>query len=117
MKLIATLLLALFLTNCSSTKTTTAITETKNTMEGEKKMIENGFLAGEIVASTKENDCPFAIEVGGADGVYYLDGINLEEEYKKGGEKIWFKFTPLRMMNRCDKANPITITEIQRRAE
>jgi hypothetical protein len=68
------------------------------------------------VTSKAEGDCPFAIMVE-AEEPYYLDPINLDESYKVAGEKIWFKFRGLRMMNRCDKASPIEISEIQKREE
>ena len=48
---------------------------------------------------------------------YHLDPINITEEFKKDGEKIWIKFGGLKMMNRCEKANPISIIEIQKRVE
>ncbi|MEZ4874407.1 MAG: hypothetical protein R2793_02875 [Flavobacteriaceae bacterium] len=109
--------LAIF-TSCSSTKkTTSSMADSTTTVTDSKKMMENGFLAGTIVSSQAEGDCPFVIEVQGADGAYFLDPVNLEESYKKGGEKIWFTFTGLRMMNRCEKATPVNINEIQKRAE
>lgn len=103
---------------CSSKKTTTEV-EGRATETAEMKsqeMMKNGFKSGTIVASTAEGDCPFTIQMEGEE-TYFLDPINLEEAYKNNGEKIWFKFSPLRMMNRCDKANPVSITEIQKREE
>jgi len=81
------------------------------------KMIENGFKKGVIVASDKEGDCPFTIKLRDNDYSYYLDPINLTEEFKKDGEKIWVKFAGLRMMNRCEKANPVSIIEMHVREE
>lgn len=79
------------------------------------KMIENGFLPGVIRSSSKENDCDYAIEVITNEENYFLDPINLDENYKKEGTAIWFTFSPLRMANRCEKASPISINEIQKR--
>ena len=113
MKLLSlSLLLLLTINSCN---TANKATDTKNETEQQmdsKKMIADGYLAGEISISTKENDCPVTILVEGKTGPYYLDAINLSENFSEDGEKIWFKFTPLRRMNRCDKANPINITEI-----
>ena len=44
-----------------------------------------------------------------------LDPINLEESMKKDGLKVWVTYQGLRMMNRCEKANPVSIVEIEMR--
>ena len=80
-----------------------------------QKMTEAGFAKATIVASDMEGDCPFTMSVEG--DTVLLDPINLEENYMKQGEKIWVKFTRLKMMNRCDKANPVRVEEIQKREE
>lgn len=104
--------------SCSTTKNTEdAMDKTQNTSLETEKMIEKGFLAGIIVSSKKEGECPFTIKVKGDEGAYHLDPINLDESFKKDGQKIWFTYNGLRMMNRCDYANPISIKEIQKRAE
>lgn len=104
--------------SCSTTKNTKeSMDKAQNTAMESKKMIENGFLAGTISESTAEGDCPFTIKVNGDEGSYFLDPINLDETYKIDGEKIWFTYNGLRMMNRCDKASPISIKEIQKRVE
>jgi len=46
------------------------------------------------------------------------DPINLDESFsafKQDGMKVWFTFAGLRMMNRCEKANPINLIDIQTR--
>lgn len=78
-----------------------------------REMKEAGFYSGTIVYSDVEGDCPYTIDVDSDDYKYLLDPINLEENYKKDGMKIWFKFAGLKMMNRCEKANPINILEIK----
>ncbi len=120
-----TLLKSLFLvltvvlsTSCTGKKAvadaTDNETETNQTMETQK-MIDAGFLRASIVASDVEGDCPFTMSV--EDNNVLLDPINLDESYKKQGKKIWVKYTGLRMMNRCEKANPVRIEEIQKREE
>ena len=75
-------------------------------------MIMKGYLAGEISISNTEGDCPVTIKIPGKNGTYYLDPINLEEKYHIDGLNVWFKYGGLRRMNRCQKANPVTINEI-----
>jgi len=117
MKIFSTFLLlfTVLFSSCNSTnKPVTTNTETETKMESQK-MIAEGFLMGTISTSKIEGDCPITIKVEGKKSAYYLDPMNLTEEYKSEGEKIWFKFTGLRRMNRCEKASPINITEIQKR--
>ncbi len=77
------------------------------------KMMADGFTMGTIVASNIEGDCPYVIssEIDGNKVMY--DPINLDDMYKKNGMKVWYKYNGLRMMNRCEKANPVNISEIQ----
>lgn len=103
--------------SCSSTKNTKETMDKTQTSMEAKKMIEKGFLAGTIVVSTKEGECPFTIKVKGDEDAFHLDPINLDESFKRDGQKVWFTYNGLRMMNRCDNANPISIKEIQKRAE
>jgi len=109
--------LFLFAIACNSAKETTSESNTMTSVEkqDEQKMMDAGFKKGVIVFSEKEGDCPYTIKIE-QDETYY-DPINLEESYKKEGEKVWFQFNPLRRMNRCVKANPVFVSEIQKRAE
>ena len=50
--------------------------------------------------------------VEGKNGTYYLDPIDLREDFQIEGEQVWFKYGGLRRMNRCEKASPISIIEI-----
>lgn len=118
MKSILLLFAIVLFTSCSTTKTTAETMEKEEpAVVDSKNMIENGFIRGTIVASTAEGDCPFVIEVAGRQDNYYLDPINLDEVFKKGGEKVWFTYNGLRMMNRCEYATPISIIAMQKRAE
>ena len=103
-------------TACNTTKSN--VNEegaSSSSIEEETKMTEAGFKKGTIVYSDEEGDCPYVIDVDDPDYDYMLDPINLDENYKADGVKIWFKFAGLRMPNRCEKANPINILEIQSR--
>lgn len=86
-----------------------------SSIEENNRMTEAGFKKGTIIYSSAEGDCPYVIDVDDPNYDYMLDPINLDENYKADGVKIWFKFAGLRMPNRCEKANPINITEIQSR--
>lgn len=119
MKILKTslVLLVLVATSCctsSKTSKSETKTETNEMMANSKKMMADGFTMGTIIASTKEGDCPYVIssEIDGNAVMY--DPINLEEMYKKDGVKVWYKYNGLRMMNRCEKANPVNISEIQK---
>ncbi len=102
--------------SCSSKKNTAnAAKETSEMSMEAKKMTENGFKMGTIIASKKEGDCPYMIEVQGETESYFLDPMNIDESFKKNGEKIWFTYSPLRRMNRCVKANPVNIIEMKKR--
>lgn len=110
-------------TKTTSTSETTTSTETSSTSEtttnseimDPQKMMAAGYLLGTIVYSDKEGDCPYTIQMPGDKmEFYYLDPINLEEKYKKDGQKVWIKFNGLRRMNRCDKATPAEITDIKK---
>jgi hypothetical protein len=99
---------------CSSTKTSNEVSLTNESAMTLEQMEEAGYTKGTIVSSEAEGDCPYVIALED-DSSRMFDPINLENTYKKNGTKIWFKYTGLRMMNRCEKANPVTITEIQKR--
>ena len=122
MTLIKTILMLVAVTlasNCSSSKKgmnseATADTKAVENVAEDAKMMENGFLKGTIVASTAEGDCPFVIQVENNE-TYFLDPINMDESYQKDGMKVWFTFSGLRMMNRCQKATPISLVEITSR--
>lgn len=104
-KLYFILVLLLTATSCQSKKTSS------DTMKiSESKMIENGFKKATVVYSTIPGDCEFTIAVEGETVLF--DPINLEGKFQKSQAKIWVKYIPLRMPNRCEKASPIEISEI-----
>ena len=95
------------------------VTSCKNTKEVTKDTIEEkvtedafdptGYTSGTIVYSKEKDDCKYTIKL--KDGLFY-DPINLEDSYKKDGMAVYFKFRGLRMMNRCNKATPVSIEEM-----
>ncbi|KAA3623036.1 MAG: hypothetical protein DWP94_06905 [Flavobacterium sp.] len=102
--------------SCNSASKSAAEGASKDTeaaaMEA-KKMMEAGFKKAVIVGSKAEGDCPYVLKM--EDNNNMLDPINLEEGMKKDGLKVWVTYQGLRMMNRCVKANPVSIVEIEKR--
>ena len=86
-------------------------------MNETKKMMADGYLAGTIVFGKESGDCEVMIYVENQDRKYYLDPIDLDSSFSKENMKIWFKYRPLRMANRCVKANPISMEDTKRREE
>ncbi len=82
-----------------------------NTKESitEKTFDPTGYTSGTIVYSKEKDDCEYTIRL---DDGYYYDPINLEDSFKKDGMVVYFKFRGLRMMNRCNKAGPVSIEEM-----
>ena len=109
MKELSVSLLVFFcVTSCCTIQKTTFNEKKNDTHE----MIMKGFLEAKISLSNKDCDCPVTLVVKGKNGTYYLDPINLDEKYHMDGLSVWIKYNGLRRMNRCQKANPITINEI-----
>ena len=82
------------------------------------QMDSEGYIKG-IVKVLKDSDCPFIIidETSRTQ----LDPINFDlpefAEYKNDGIKIYFKYKPLRRMNRCNDASPIEVESIKKRED
>ncbi len=109
------------ISSCASKKgndiTTSEESKIESNMNSKKLMLEEGYSDGIIIASRTEGDCPFVIDINDENYSYFLDPVNLAEDFKTDGQKIWFKFTASRMPNRCEKANPVWIVDIKKRVE
>ena len=101
---------------CTSSKNTTTGTQggNDNAMTSDKQMMEAGYTKGTVVYSAVEGDCPYTIETTISDNAVFFDPINLEQEFKADGTEVWFKYGPLKMMNRCDKASPVSVIEMMK---
>ena len=99
----------------SSENTAQEATEEKEVMTNGKEVTmgvgtpDNSTL-GIVVYSDKEGDCPYVIKT--SDGRMF-DPINMDESFHKDGMEVEFTFGALRMANRCEKANPISLIEIK----
>jgi hypothetical protein len=112
----------IILTSCNSYKETSNEVKRKTTKNDEqikamdKEMIGEGFQLG-VVKHLKESECSYIIidQVTKAQ----FDPINITEESYKAmrndGEKVYYKYRPLRRMNRCTEANPIELVDIKKR--
>lgn len=107
--------LILMMISCNSHKATSdkMTSEDMTNMKNEKTFVENDYKKAVVIFSDSETDCPYTISVDGETTLF--DPINLENNYKKAQSKIWVKYRPLRMANRCEKANPVEITAIAER--
>jgi len=80
----------------------------------DQDMIVKGYTKGTIHYSDKEGDCPYQIIIStGENSLLYYDPINLSERFKQDKAIVFFKFRGLRMMNRCPRATPIEVTEME----
>lgn len=106
--------------SCGTTEKQTQVASTEEIIIIEETvdpliMKAEGYLLGTIIYSDKEGDCPYTIQMpGNKMEFYYLDPMNLEESFKKDGQKVWVKFNGLRRMNRCDKAVPAEIVDMKK---
>lgn len=108
--------LGVLLISCGSTTRTISEStseEAAGNLELLNDMTKEGFLSGTIIYSEKEGDCAYVIDVDNEGHSFMLDPINLDKSFMKDGQQVWFKFTGLRMMNRCTKANPVNIIEMK----
>ena len=108
---------------CTSSKS--AGEESSNSLSKEElsitaaKMMDSGYQRATVVVSTVEGDCPVTLQMDG-DTTAFLDPINIydiDAAFRVHGTKVWVTYNGLRMMNRCVKANPISIVDMQKRAE
>lgn len=116
--------ISIFILSCGPIQNQPQEAETNSPAEIEakkiesNKMIASGYLPGRIIYSDFEGDCEYTVQLKDGDReFYYVDPINLEENFKRDGQTIWLKFNGLRRMNRCENANPVEITEIMNRDE
>lgn len=118
------LLLCFPVTSCISSQNQFQNVETNTPAEIEAKkalaakMLADGYLPGRIIYSDLADDCAYTIQLKeDRTDFYYVDPINLAENFKTDNKTVWVKFNGLRRMNRCEKAAPVEITEIMNRDE
>lgn len=110
--------------SCDTAKSAATNTETdsEKTMVDNSKEMESKDLSSEgyslgTVTYTKDSKCSYIIvdEKSGAK----FDPINIDDKkyasLKSNSTKVYYKYRPLRMMNRCDEAQPIELEDMQSR--
>ncbi len=110
--------------SCVSTQNQPENIETNSPEEIEAKKIAAaekmaaGYIPGRIIYSDLEGDCEYTIQLNdGVRGFYYVDPINLSNKFHTHGQTVWVKYGGLGRMNRCEKAAPVSIIEIENRDE
>lgn len=105
-----------FVFSCNSSKKVpeepSITTETK---EMNKELISEGYAIG-MVKHIKNSECDYII-VDEKTSVEF-DPINFKEDAFKSmkidNQKVYYKYHPLRMMNRCGSYQPVKILEIKK---
>lgn len=106
-------------TSCDSAKSTVQEKETNTNAvkEMDTKLVNEGYVAG-TVKYLEKSECSYILVDEKLDLKY--DPINIDEEkfasFKTDDRKVYFKFLPLRRMNRCNEASPIQLIDIQLRS-
>jgi hypothetical protein len=111
---LSVLLLSFTVLSCVSSQNQSRNLETNSAAQ----MMADGYLPGRIIYSDLADDCEYTIQLKeGEKDFYYVDPINLDENFRRDNQTVWVKFNGLRRMNRCEKAAPVEITEIKHRDE
>lgn len=118
-----TLSLMVLFTSCKLTKETNQDSNS-NAMSAEQsdskvmdtQMLNDGFQLGQI-QQLKNSECKYVIIDKTTNAKF--DPVNISEEvfkdFQKDTLKIYYKYRPLRRMNRCTDANPVELIEIKKR--
>lgn len=81
-------------------------------------LLKEGYEPG-TVKVLKDSDCTFVILNENTN--VYLDPINFNisdfEDFRTNGLNVYFKYKPLRMMNRCTEASPIELISIVKKVD
>jgi len=123
-KISFSVLFSVIVLSCISSQQQSTNLETNSAAEIEAKkalaaqMLADGYLPGRILYSELADDCEYTIQLKeNSKDFYYVDPINLGENFRRDNQTVWVKFNGLRRMNRCEKAAPVEITEIMNRDE
>jgi len=116
---ICIILVSLFLYSCITTQGA----DGKNGEDGKgssqlidsKEIIEKGLIKGTL-STSKSEGCSYILTV--EKYTDKLDPINIQDFFKTDvPEKVWVKYSDLRMNSRCSEARPVSITEISKRTD
>lgn len=97
---------------CSCNKSNGDMTSTTNSEENTDFRAE-GYVATTIIYDkTASSPCDYLLEAKGGE---ILEAMDLPEEFKKDGVKLWVKYIPQRRRSQCGTAQPIGIERVVRR--
>jgi hypothetical protein len=100
------------LLSCNSSK---KITDNNDATETSEYFVNNGYSKA-IITNTKNNSgCALIIRLENSKEL--LDPLEINPDNYPNEQKIWFKFSATRMMNRCEQARPVKVIDIKKRAE
>ncbi|MFD2563341.1 hypothetical protein [Aquimarina rubra] len=116
---ISCLIIVICIYSCNTTKRTDgkAVNDDKNNSQtiSSEKMLEKGFIKGTL-SESKSEGCPYILTVEKYGDK--LDPINLQDFFKDDmPDKVWVKYSSLRMKNRCSEGRPVSIQEISKRTD
>ncbi len=78
-----------------------------------ENLIKEGYKKG-VLKATSSTNCPYTLTVEAYKDT--LDPINLSDFFKESiPEKVWVKYSSLRMKNRCNNGRPVSINNIKKR--
>ncbi|CAM1344813.1 hypothetical protein [Tenacibaculum amylolyticum] len=78
-----------------------------------ENLTKKGFKKAVIIKNKGESNCALLVSL--TDSKEMLDPIGIDQNNFTNEEKIWLKFTSLRMKNRCKEARPVNVIEIKKR--
>lgn len=109
----------LVFTSCDTSKTAVNSKLETQAMTSEQMhtmMLNKGYSIGTI-KYLDQSKCPYVIF--DETTKVLLDPINFEapkfDEFKRNDEKVYFKYRPLRRMNRCNDASPVELEDLKKR--
>ena len=97
-----------------SCHTNKKVTDKENSLSSTtESLIKKGFKKAIIIKNKSKSSCALLVSL--LDSKELLDPVGIDQNNFKNEEKIWFKFSSLRMKNRCEKARPVSVIEIKKR--
>lgn len=84
-----------------------------NQAQKNKQMIAKGFTQATVILQASEQGCPVILKTESES----FDPVNIDQSFSIDQLEVWVKFTRLRRANRCNMAWPVSIFEIQKKAD
>ncbi|MFY7671951.1 hypothetical protein ACOSP6_12770 [Tenacibaculum sp. MEBiC06402] len=98
--------------SCNSSK---KVTDSKQTNETPEYFTSSGYVKAIITNNSNNSGCALIVKLEGSKEL--LDPLEINPDNYQNEQKIWFKFSSTRMMNRCEQARPVKVIDIKKRDE